>query len=82
MAVDIDRTTTESGSYPLLLVSYLLACPSYDDADEADLVKGFLTYVVSAEGQQAAADEAGSAPLDASLSDQATAHRRGHLGGS
>jgi phosphate transport system substrate-binding protein len=71
MAVDVDRTTTESGSYPLLLVSYLLACPSYDSAEEADLVKGYLTYVVSDAGQQAAADEAGSAPLDSSLSEQA-----------
>jgi phosphate transport system substrate-binding protein len=72
MAVEVDRTTTESGSYPLLLVSYLLACPSYDSAEEADLVKGYLTYVVSDAGQQAAADEAGSAPLDSSLSEQAT----------
>ena len=48
-------------------VSYLIACQTYDDAGEADLVKGFLAYVVSDEGQQAAADEAGSAPLDAAL---------------
>jgi phosphate transport system substrate-binding protein len=36
------------------------------------MVKGYLTYVVSSEGQQAAADAAGSAPLDASLSGKAT----------
>jgi phosphate transport system substrate-binding protein len=36
------------------------------------MVKGFLTYVVSTGGQQAAADTAGSAPLDTSLSDKAT----------
>ena len=64
MAVDIDRTTTESGAYPLLLASYLIACQTYDDAAEADLVKGFLSYIVSDEGQQAAAEQAGSAPLD------------------
>jgi phosphate transport system substrate-binding protein len=71
MAVDVDRTSTESGAYPLLLASYLLACPSYDDAGQAALVKGFLAYVVSEEGQQAAADQAGSAPLDSAMADEA-----------
>ncbi|GAA4708200.1 phosphate ABC transporter substrate-binding protein PstS [Nocardioides conyzicola] len=72
MAIDIDRTTTESGAYPVLLTSYLIACQHYDDANEAALVKGFLSYIVSDAGQQAAAEQAGSAPLDASLSQQAT----------
>lgn len=72
MAMDIDRTTTESGAYPVLLASYLLACQHYDDATEADLVKGFLSYIVSDAGQQAAAEQAGSAPLDASLAQQAS----------
>ena len=67
LAYDIDRTTTESGAYPLLLASYAIACQHYDDANEADLVKGFLSYVVSDAGQQAAAQQAGSAPLDASI---------------
>ncbi|MEO6509924.1 MAG: substrate-binding domain-containing protein, partial [Nocardioides sp.] len=71
MAIDIDRTLTESGNYPLLLTSYLLACQHYDDAGEADAVKGFLTYVLSSDGQQAAADEAGSAPLESSLQEEA-----------
>ena len=71
MAVEVDRTTTESGAYPLLLASYLIACPSYDDASQAALVKGFLAYVVSEEGQQAAADQAGSAPLDSAMADEA-----------
>ncbi len=71
MAIDIDRTITDAGAYPLLLTSYLIACQSYDDAGTADAVKGFLSYVVSTEGQQAAADEAGSAPLDSSLQEEA-----------
>jgi phosphate transport system substrate-binding protein len=71
MAMDIDRTTTESGAYPVLLASYLLACQHYDDANEADLVKGFLSYIVSDEGQQAAAEQAGSAPLDSELASKA-----------
>ncbi len=71
MAIDVDRSTTESGAYPLMLTSYLIACQTYADANDADLVKGYLSYVVSEEGQQAAADQAGSAPLDASLRDEA-----------
>ena len=30
------------GCLPAILVSYLIACPTYDDANEAALVKGFL----------------------------------------
>ena len=67
MAIDIDRTITDEGAYPLLLTSYLIACPSYDDEATATAVKDYLSYVVSTEGQQAAADEAGSAPLDSAL---------------
>ncbi|MCB0907479.1 MAG: phosphate ABC transporter substrate-binding protein PstS [Nocardioidaceae bacterium] len=71
MAVDVDRTTTESGAYPLLLASYLIACQHYDDANEAALVKGYLSYIVSDAGQQAAAEQAGSAPLEASIASEA-----------
>jgi phosphate transport system substrate-binding protein len=73
MATDIDRTATAKGDYPLMLASYLLACPTYSDSKTADMVKGFLSYVVSPAGQQAAAQAAGSAPLDPSLSRKATA---------
>jgi phosphate transport system substrate-binding protein len=73
MATDIDRTATAKGDYPLMLVSYLLACQSYDDSTTADSVKKYLTYIVSSEGQQAAASSAGSAPLDSGLSSKATA---------
>ena len=54
-------------AYPIILVSYLIAHQSYDDADIAATVKGYLTYVASEEGQQAAAESAGSAPLSATL---------------
>ena len=71
MAIDIDRTITDEGAYPLLLTSYLIACQSYGDEATATAVKDYLAYVVSTDGQQAAADEAGSAPLDASLQEEA-----------
>jgi phosphate transport system substrate-binding protein len=71
MAVDIDRTTTEAGAYPVVLLSYLIACQTYEDQAEADLVKGYLSYIVSDEGQQAASEEAGSAPLSSSVAEKA-----------
>ena len=71
MAVDIDRTTTESGAYPVVLLSYLIACQTYEDQAEADLVQGYLSYIVSDEGQAAASEEAGSAPLAASVAEKA-----------
>jgi phosphate transport system substrate-binding protein len=71
MAVDIDRETTEPGAYPVVLLSYVIACQTYDDQAEADLVKGYLSYIVSDEGQQAASEEAGSAPLSGSVAEKA-----------
>ena len=68
VAVDIDRTTTKSGAYPLILTSYVIACPSYADQAKANLVKSYLGYLLSSDGQAAAAKAAGSAPLSSSLS--------------
>jgi phosphate transport system substrate-binding protein len=68
----LDRKTESEGTYPIVLVSYLLACTKYGSADEAATVKGFLEYVVSPEGQEAAAENAGSAPLSAALTKKIT----------
>jgi phosphate transport system substrate-binding protein len=70
LAVKVDRTTTASGAYPVMLTSYLIACPTYPSA-KADLVKGLLSYVVSNAGQQAASQNAGSAPLPSNLQEKA-----------
>lgn len=67
IVVKIDRTTTAAGAYPLVLVSYLAACEKYATADEAALVKGFLTHVASAEGQEESGTSAGSAPISDKL---------------
>ncbi|GAA1242123.1 phosphate ABC transporter substrate-binding protein PstS [Prauserella halophila] len=66
-AFDLARDTTESGTYPIVLVSYVLACSNYDNADKATMVKDYLNYIVSAEGQDAAAEQAGSAPISDDL---------------
>ncbi|WP_435747199.1 phosphate ABC transporter substrate-binding protein PstS [Nocardioides sp. SYSU DS0663] len=63
---DLDYQTEESGVYPIVLTSYLLACPSYS-GEEGELTKGYLSYIVSDEGQEFGAEEAGSAPLSDEL---------------
>lgn len=59
-----------AGTYPIVLVSYHVACLVYDDADTARLVRDFLAYVVSPEGQDVANATAGSAPLPAAVARQ------------
>jgi phosphate transport system substrate-binding protein len=73
LAVDIDRKTTEAGVYPIVLVSYQIACQTYEDAATADLVKAWLTYVAGSEGQEAAASTAGSAALSDAFSEKVLA---------
>lgn len=73
LTFDLDYETDEAGTYPIVLTSYLMACPTYEDGKTADLVKGYLSYILSDEGQQAAAETAGSAPLAPSLADEARA---------
>lgn len=64
-ALKLDRTA--EGAYPIALVSYALVCEEYKDPQEAALVKSYLGYMVSDEGQQLAHEKAGSAPLSADM---------------
>jgi len=73
LAIAIDRTTTEAGAYPVVLISYLIGCTEYADADAAALVKGFFSTAISAEGQDTAATNAGSAPISDALREKAVA---------
>jgi phosphate transport system substrate-binding protein len=70
-AIDVNRTTTSADEYPIVLVSYHVGCVEYDDKDKAAAVQAFEAYVISEDGQAAAADAAGSAPISADLRDQA-----------
>src|SRR4051794_12170275 len=69
-AYDINRTPTDKSQYPLVLVSYHIGCIQYDDADKAGLVQAFENYVISEDGQKAAADQAGSSPISDTLREQ------------
>ena len=67
IVIEIARDTTSAEEYPVVLVSYSLACTKYTDAAKGELVKAFLTYAASEAGQKAAADNAGSAPITDAL---------------
>ncbi|HEX2075438.1 MAG TPA: phosphate ABC transporter substrate-binding protein PstS [Geodermatophilus sp.] len=71
LALELNRDTTGSGEYPIVLVSYHIGCVEYDDPLTADLVKAFMGYVVSEEGQADAAEVAGSAPISDALRERA-----------
>jgi phosphate transport system substrate-binding protein len=62
-AYTVQRTPTDPSSYPVLLVSYLMGCTKYSDTSTTDLVKAYFSYIISDEGQQVAAQNAGSAPI-------------------
>lgn len=68
VVISINHKTTADGAYPIALVSYDIACPAYKDVNTAKFAKEWLSYVTSADGQKAAQDAAGSAPLPSSLS--------------
>ncbi len=70
-AVEVNRTTTSADEYPIVLVSYHIGCVEYDDQAKADAVRAFMGYVISEEGQSAAADAAGSSPITADARQQA-----------
>ncbi|MBG6183589.1 phosphate transport system substrate-binding protein [Arthrobacter sp. CAN_A214] len=71
IALNLDRTTTADGVYPLVLVSYLVFCSRYENEQTAEVVKAFGTYAVSSEGQATAAEAAKSAPISSGLSQRA-----------
>lgn len=73
IVVELDRTTTEAGVYPIVLVSYLALCGSYADSAEGEAVKAYASYIISAEGQDVAAQNAGSAPISDELRTEAQA---------
>lgn len=73
IAIEIDRASVEAGVYPIVLISYLVACNEYAEGAPVDLVKAYLSYIISEEGQAAAAEQAGSAPISETLRTDAQA---------
>ncbi|MCL2737194.1 MAG: phosphate ABC transporter substrate-binding protein PstS [Propionibacteriaceae bacterium] len=67
LVIDLDRTLTDPTTYPLVLVSYMVACSQYADPNDGALANAYLSHIVSSSAQQAAAQNAGSAPLSQTL---------------
>lgn len=67
LVFEVDPAAAAAGSYPIALVSYLIGCVEYEDPNVAELVSEYFSYVASEEGQQAAAANAGSAPISDEL---------------
>ena len=55
------------GAYPIILVSYLVDHQKYDDPDIAATVKAYFQLMASEEGQRAAGEAAGCAPISEEL---------------
>ena len=72
IVIKINHATEAKGAYPIVLVSYDIVCPAYKDIKQAEFAKAWLTYVTSDEGQKAAQDAAGTAPLPSSLKSEIT----------
>lgn len=73
LVFDVDPAAATGGAYPIALVSYLIGCEQYEDANTAELVKAYFQYMASAEGQTAAEANAGNAPISDGLREQALA---------
>jgi len=72
LAIELQRDTTAEGTYPIVLVSYTVVCSDYTNAKanmsgKGELVKAFVSYMASKEGQEAAGGAAGSAPISDTL---------------
>jgi phosphate transport system substrate-binding protein len=65
-AVELARENPAAGTYPVVLVSYTIACTQYSDPAQADAVRTFLSYMAGQEGQSTASGNAGNAPISES----------------
>jgi len=66
VTLKINYGLKEAGAYPAILATYQITCTQGLSGEQAGLVKGFLTYQASAEGQ-AEIEKVGYVPLPTSL---------------
>lgn len=68
LTVELLRDGSIEDAYPVVMISYIVACTSYEDPQEAANVKAYLTYMASDEGQQVATEAGGgNAPISDGL---------------
>ena len=56
LALKLDYATKEAGAYPIILATYEIACSKGLAAEKTAMVKSFLTYFASKDGQAALTD--------------------------
>lgn len=66
LSLSLDYATKAAGAYPAILVTYEIVCSAGLDTAKSAIVKDFLTYFASKEGQ-ASLESLGYAPLPTSL---------------
>lgn len=66
MALSLDYATKAEGAYPLVLVTYQIACDKGNKAETLPTLKAFLNYAISEDGQKVLSD-AGYAPMPAEI---------------
>jgi phosphate transport system substrate-binding protein len=66
LALSLDYKTKAEGAYPIILVTYEIACDKGNKAETLPTLKAFLNYTASEEGQKVLTD-AGYAPLPAEI---------------
>jgi phosphate transport system substrate-binding protein len=69
--LSLDYTTKQAGAYPIVLVTYEIACSKAKDPAKVALLKGFLKQFSSAD-QQKALETIGYAPLPADVATKVT----------
>ncbi|GAB3963034.1 phosphate ABC transporter substrate-binding protein PstS [Streptomyces sparsus] len=56
LAMELDYSTKEAGAYPIILVTYEIACDKGNKPENLEALKSFLNYTASEDGQKALAD--------------------------
>lgn len=71
LSLKLDYATKTPGAYPIILVTYEVACSKYSDAAKAKFVQSFLNY--AATGGQASLAGLGYAPLPSDIQSKVVA---------
>lgn len=69
VVVAINHNTKAKNAYPIVMISYDIACPVYKDENTGRFAQAWLTYITSQPGQIAAQKATGSAPLPSNITD-------------
>jgi phosphate transport system substrate-binding protein len=72
LKLKVDYATKAEGAYPIILVTYEIVCEKGTPADKLPLLKSFLNYTSSAEGQKVLSG-IGYAPLPTTVADKVRA---------